>query len=216
MKKVEMLRKTNLIKTLLFNFKYFGIRGILLCPVLIARNVKLECLEGKVQCNDPKRGGIKLGYSDLGIIDSRYQKAIWENKGIVIFEGRANLGKAVKICNSGCLTIGDCVSITGGTSLICRKNISIGAGTLISWENLIMDTDWHPIYSNESGEVVNSDKNICIGKHVWIGCRCTILKGTNIPDENVIAANSKISESLSKEMVIYGNQGAVIRENIRW
>ena len=49
-----------------------------------------------------------------------------------------------------------------------------------------MDTDFHKIYDLESN-ILNKDKAIEIGENVWIGCRCTILKGANIKRNSVIS-----------------------------
>ena len=44
-----------------------------------------------------------------------------------------------------------------------------------------MDTDFHKVYSIKNLEKqLNEPKPIYIGKNVWIGCRCTILKGSSI------------------------------------
>jgi hypothetical protein len=47
---------------------------------------------------------------------------------------------------------------------------------LISWENLFMDTDAHKIIQNVI--IINGPEKIIVGNHAWIGCRCTILKGS--------------------------------------
>ena len=83
-----------------------------------------------------------------------------------------------------------------------------------------MDSDWHKIIStNGSGKILNEDREIIFGNHVWIGCRCNILKGSIIPRGSIIASGSIISSKLSQEYAIYGGQGAtvrIIRENTTW
>lgn len=78
-----------------------------------------------------------------------------------------------------------------------------------------MDTDYHKIL-NENNEIINEDKPISIGNHVWIGCRNTILKGVTIADNNVIAANSTITRSFKSTRCVIGNNTVELKSNIDW
>ncbi|MBC6720505.1 hypothetical protein [Treponema sp. Marseille-Q4130] len=78
-----------------------------------------------------------------------------------------------------------------------------------------MDTDFHKIMEN--GNVVNDDKPVYIGSHVWIGCRNTILKGSYIPKDVIIAANSTVAKKLKKSNCIYGGTPVrLLKENVEW
>jgi len=81
-----------------------------------------------------------------------------------------------------------------------------------------MDTDFHCIESNDNpGKTINEDRAILIGDRVWIGCRTTILKGTEIAADSIIAAGSIIAGRLDKNNAIYAGQGKDVRsikENI--
>ena len=63
-----------------------------------------------------------------------------------------------------------------------------------------MDKDWHSVISTVDGSILNLSKPINVGNHVWIGCRSTILKGVNISDNVIVAANSTISRSIDKRV----------------
>lgn len=115
----------------------------------------------------------------------------------------------------GTLEFGENVNISGNTSIICYGNIKIGNDCLVSWDCLMLDTDFHKIYSD--GILTNLDKKITVGNHVWIGARTTILKGTIVPDGSVIGAGSLCSGKLLKENAIYGgNPLKILKQNIRW
>ena len=103
-------------------------------------------------------------------------------------------------------------------SLACGDYISIGDDCLISWDCLIMDADLHPIYSiNQPNIRINENKPIIIGKRVWIGCRSTILKGTSILDDCIVAGGSVIAgKSSSESNSIVGNNCKVLKRNIFW
>lgn len=216
--RLDELRKVGIINTLRFNWKYFKWGGVIKPKVLCSRNVVLKNLGGKVSIENPILGGVKIGFGSVGIIDEKKEKTIWENNGEVNFQAHARLDIGTRIvCSStGVLSFGDCVQIIGRSSIICYKSIAIGNNGLISWDNLLMDTDFHKIYkSGNSNERINSDQEISVGDHVWIGCRCTILKGTLIPDNSIIAAGSVITKKLDSSNAVYVDNVAKKRR-IEW
>lgn len=92
--------------------------------------------------------------------------------------------------------------------------MKFGSDCLLSWDILIMDTDFHPI-KNDSGEILNPAAEIIFGNNIWIGCRSLILKGSYIPDGCIIAANSLISKKIvGSRQVLGGNPLSVIAQNI--
>lgn len=80
-----------------------------------------------------------------------------------------------------------------------------------------MDSDYHKIKSNNS--VINPPKSIKIGNHVWIGCRCTILKGIAISDDVIIGANSLIAKSITLSNCVVSGNGknvTIIKDAVSW
>lgn len=113
------------------------------------------------------------------------------------------------------MIIGNNFCITAESQIVCQKQILIEDDVLISWECLIMDTDFHDIFVNDIK--INDDKEIIIRKNVWIGCRSTILKGVEVYSGNVIAANTNLTRTIRKSnIIIGGNPGTIIKENIKW
>jgi acetyltransferase-like isoleucine patch superfamily enzyme len=79
-----------------------------------------------------------------------------------------------------------------------------------------MDTDSHIIKDN-TGSIINYPKQITIGDNVWIGCRCLILKGAQIPDNCVIGADSIVNRLLENRNSLYaGSPVKLMKENITW
>ena len=78
-----------------------------------------------------------------------------------------------------------------------------------------MDSDFHNIMDVNTSKVMPKQKSIIIGNHVWIGCRCTILKGTAIPDDSIVASNSKISKTFTLSNVMIGSNN-ILKENVNW
>ena len=105
-------------------------------------------MNGKVILQDKVRMGmIKIGHHGVGTLDIKYNRTIWQNNGTVIFNGSANIGSGTKISvnKNATLTIGTQFCITGDSSIISSKEITFGKECLLSWDILIMDTDFHNI-----------------------------------------------------------------------
>lgn len=209
-------------KTIYFNFKYLSVKDAIKLPILVSNRVFLEIVGGKILIDGPvKFRMIKIGFSEPGLFDYKKNRSVWSNKGTIIFKGNASLGSGRKIAidrESGKIIFGENFTITANTQIWSRNRIEFGKNNLISWDNIIMDTDSHKIYDKVSDNLLNIDKEIKIGDNVWIGCRCTILKGTIIGDDTVIGANSMVNGNYSKynNVIIGGNPIGIKRECIYW
>ena len=99
-----------------------------------------------------------------------------------------------------------------------HKKITFGTNCLLSWDILIMDTDFHYI-TNPKGEIINKPLPITIGNHVWIGCRNTILKGVSIADNVIVSANSTLTKNITESNCIVGGNGSnirIIKHGVSW
>ena len=108
--------------------------------------------------------------------------------------------------------------LTARSTIDCQKEIIFGNECLLSWDILIMDSDYHEII-NEKEEVINLPKTINVGNHVWIGCRSTILKGSRLPDNTIVAAATVISNVILPPNTIVGGSGKnlrILKENVNW
>lgn len=207
-------------KTLYFNFKYFNFKKAIKFPVIVSHRVWLSSVRGKVFINSPRvvTGMIRIGFGEVGIFDQHKSRSIWQVSGKVSFNGKCSIGHGSKIsiADTGFVSFGENFIITAESSIICYKNITFGSNTLISWDTLIMDTDFHHI-KNFNGEIINVNKPVEIGNNVWIGCRTLILKGAIIPNNSVIAANTTVTKKYQKEnTIIGGNPSEIIKEGIEW
>lgn len=219
---IHLLRKINICKTLYFNFHYFKPSVAFYLPVLIYKRTILYKMEGEIVLEAPiKTGMLHLGGHGLAIQDNFYSRTIWNCSGRLIINGERNhVGRGSKICidKDGCLTFGGNLMITGNSEIVCSKKVEFGKNCLLSWDILVMDNDFHRI-TNFVGDVINSPQSIVIGNHVWIGCRCTILKGVTIADNNVIASNSVVTRDIMDNNCIIGGVGksmGVIKHDVDW
>ena len=72
------------------------------------------------------------------------------------------MNQGSRIANSGVLSFGDRFSISANSSIICTDKITFGDDVLISWDSLIMDTDFHSIFDADTHEKVNPSSPIYI------------------------------------------------------
>lgn len=217
----KLSTKVNPWKTIFFNFYYLPPKTAIRMPIFIYWRTKLYKIKGNLFIDSPiSTGMIKIGPHGLGTQDMLFSRTIWELNGNLTFKGNASIGRGCKISvsNNANLTLGKDFIITGRTEIICQNEISFGDNCLLSWNILIMDTDFHKIIDS-SGEVINPPKAINVGDHVWICCRNTILKGVNIASNTIISANSTITKNISQENCIVGGNGKhmyIIKEGVKW
>lgn len=207
----------SLPKTLRFNFHYFPLKTALKLPVFVSHRTFLRELHGKIMLPEKVNTAmIKIGFGDVGHYDRKRSRSIWQVSGTVAFGGKASIGHGSKLSVRGNLTLGADFNMTAESTIVCAHQISFGKDCLLSWDILIMDTDEHPIY-NQDGIRTNPDKPIFVGNHVWIGCKCTLLKGTEIPNNTVVAAGTLLTSAFSGEnQVIGGNPPTVLKSDVRW
>lgn len=109
------------------------------------------------------------------------------------------------------LIIHDRVSIGDRTEIHVGEFVEIGEDTLIAWGCCIMDRDYHCLDSSEE-----KMKPVIIGKQVWIGNNCIILKGVLIGDGAVVAAGSVVTKDVVANTLVGGNPAKVLKNNISW
>lgn len=218
---LNLLWKLNWRKTLYFNFKYFPIKQAIHLPFYIYRRTCFHKLTGEVILNTkPRRGLVKLGRHGLGTRDKRFDRTILELEGKVIIGGEAVIGRgsSLSIGKGATLTLGKNFKISGCSSIICKKSVTFGSDCLLSWDILIMDTDFHHI-TNSDGAIINQPRPIQIGNHVWIGCQSTILKGVKLPDNVVVSSNSTLTKTFTESNCIIGGSGkdaCILKRGINW
>ena len=204
-------------KTLRFNLHYFPLKTALKLPVVVSHRTYLRELHGKVELpENVETAMVKIGFGDVGHYDRKRSRSIWQVSGTVSFGGKASIGHGSKISVRGNLCLGDGFNMTAESTIVCAKEIRFGRDCLLSWDILVMDTDEHPLYNKEN-ERINPDKAILVGDHVWVGCKCVLLKGAEVPNNTVVAAGTLLTSSITGEhQVIGGNPPAVLKNDVRW
>lgn len=162
---------------------------------------------------------IRIGFHTVPARSNKEDTLLRIDKGgLLIFKGEAHIGRGSRlyVASGGLLVLGDNFAISASSTILCYKQIVFGKDIQFSWGCLVMDSDTHIIYSR-SGELINGNKIITFGNKVWIGCNSMILKGSSIPSNCVIGANSLVSGGdLEENSIIVGNPARSIKKIGTW
>lgn len=97
-----------------------------------------------------------------------------------------------------------------------RSSIVVEGDCLFSNTVEISTTDWHRIY-DAVGHHLNPEKDVHIGRRVWIGRNVVICKGCSISDNSVVGVGSIVTKPFNeKNVVIAGNPAEIKKRGIHW
>lgn len=99
-----------------------------------------------------------------------------------------------------------------GTVISAKESIIIKDDVLCGANTVITDFDWHPT-DPMLRHLPNQSKSapVVIGNNVWLGYGVVVLKGVEIGENTVIAANSVVSKSIPANVIAGGNPAVVIK-----
>ena len=97
-------------------------------------------------------------------------------------------------------------------TITCASHIHIGKNAHIAREASIRDYDGHYIDIPD----YRTAKPVNIGDNVWIGYRALIMKGVNIGEGSIVAANSVVTKDVPPHCIVAGNPAKIIKENVNW
>lgn len=141
------------------------------------------------------------------------------NNRIIIHENCHFSGCEFYIEDDGNLIeIGSNTIFAGSCQLACCEGtkIIVGKNCLFSSNISFRTTDSHAIL-DKNGKRINKAKDILLEDNVWCGAGCLLLKGTNIPSNCVIGANSIVAKKLESANSVYaGNEIRLIKTDITW
>lgn len=126
---------------------------------------------------------------------------------------------------NGKITIGDNTYIGVNSRVGAIQNVTIGNNVIISSQVHILDNNNHPtapeqrLQMTESadyfGELWSWTKSahapVHIQDNVWIGERCTILKGVSIGKGSIIGANAVVTRDIPDYVIAAGNPAKVVK-----
>jgi len=142
----------------------------------------------------------------------------------VIGNGKIEIGDDVHIgspCtwdigNNAELIIGNRVSLNYRGIISVAQQVRIGDDTIIAGDVAIFDNTNHPVSPGRrlaGGSLTSAEMApVEIGRNVWIGIHCIIMRGVLIGDNSVVAAGSIVTKSVPANTLVAGNPAIAIRE----
>lgn len=79
-----------------------------------------------------------------------------------------------------------------------------------------MDTDFHQLTSINSNNLPKAYDKILIGENCWFALKCTVMKGTMLANNNIIAANSLLNKDYqdTSYCLLAGQPATIKKRNI--
>lgn len=198
-----MNNKLNKLKYLVYSiwfcFHYLPWKQAIKLPVLFASKPILLKLKGKIIINGTiSRGMILFGVHSDPAYEQISNRFIWSNEGECVFNGQCFIksGGAIIIKKDATLNMGNHLSIGPLCRITCTNHITIGDNVSFGMEITVMDTDFHHTYNLEKRKVSTVTRPIRISQNCWIGFRCLILKGTELPPYTIVGAYSVCNKKM--------------------
>ena len=164
--------------------------------VIFGRNLTLRHAH-KIELGD----GVVI--DDQAVLDAKGDG----NKGIILGE-RVYVGRnSIVYCKGGDMELGARTNLSSNCVLFSSNDLRVGTGTMIAaYCYLLSGGEYDPKsgvpYADQNGM---ETKGPCIiGDNCWLGARVTILDGTNLGANSVVAASAVVKGSHPSESRIGG------------
>lgn len=198
-----------------FRMLRFPVLNGMYLPFKIYHTSRINIRKG---ANFQLKGRLTLGNPDSeSTVVSQLPINLFFGKQSIIELGRSiSVGPGVNIIvkDKAKLQIGDNTYFTSDLHVEAIHRIEIGNDCAISWGVTLIDGDHHRIVPEKSG---TKERNyLKIGNHVWIGCNVTVLKGSEIGDNCIVAAGSVVTGIFPNNVLIAGVPAKIIKQGINW
>lgn len=132
--------------------------------------------------------------------------------GKVICKERIILDDDTMILAKGKIELGKQFGMNKYSRIVAHEKIEIGDFVTIGQMVSILDHDH--AYQLEDGKLkLNGYKTapIKIGNNIWIGDKCTILKGVTIGDNVVVGAHTLVNKDVPANVIVGGNPARILK-----
>ena len=185
--------RTAWCKSLYLNFTMLPFRQAIKMPILVTEHTYFYSLSGRIELTSPaKFAMVRFGYLGEDVITPKDATTLLQIEGVMKCGAnvRFGCGVTVRVEPDAVLEIEADVRIGNRTKVICYDNILIKTDASVTWECQVLDTTFHYMRNVADNTVAPLTSPIVIGAHCWIGNRCSVMKGTFLPDYTIVASNS--------------------------
>ncbi len=139
-----------------------------------------------------------------------------EPGAVLSIQGAVTLARGARLVvgRDALLELGPDTYLNTHAAINCLEHIRIGAGSGLSWDTNVFDFNGHDLVIDGMTRPISQP--VCIGEHVWVGSRATVLPGVTIGDGAVIGAGSVVTTSVPARAVAVGNPARVISQDVAW
>ncbi len=98
-----------------------------------------------------------------------------------------------------------------------NSKVIIGNDCMFANDIDIRTGDSHSIIDTQLNKRINHAKNVTIADHVWVGAHTSILKGSSLADNSIVATRSVVTKSFEeKGILVAGIPAKIIKRDITW
>lgn len=215
------LEGINLLKglfpSLIFNFKYLPLPQAIKLPIWIYKPTFFK-LKGKVEIASKsiKTGMIRLGYMGGHMYPNT--GIHWTVEGTIIFKGKCRIGNNsyIVVGKDSTVTFGKDFLASTSLKLVSFVGVDFGSYTRIGFDVLVMDTNFHPLYSLEKQKFGRAYGKISIGHHNWISTQSVVLHSVTTPKRCVFGLRSVLTnQNKFKSYCVHaGSPAHVVRDKV--
>ena len=206
----------NIIDTLRFNIKAFGLIKGLRLPVYIYGSIKIKEI-GAIRIHCPIKRKLFVIGMNHDTVAAPY--TIFYNTGTIDIYGKVFLNYGSVFANKGEVILrGNNLFGNQSDINICQR-LDVGYNTFFGFETHIADNDHHYVVDINTRKVYKNCAPITMGRFNWVGGNCFIKKGTITPDYLIVASPcsmlSKDYSSLPPYTVVAGCPARPVKQDIR-
>lgn len=196
LKETITLCHIHLFKTLYVNFSLLPFNQAIYLPILIYNKTQIKLSRSKAILHVPPRFGlIKWGFQNDWQVPKYLPSLLMMVNGIWEIKGSCILAPGITLrIHEGNYISGNQTFI-GGAKILCNRYITLGDKTIIAFNSVICDTDFHYMWHDEI--VRDCCASIEIGNNCWVGNYTTLMKGTKLPHHTTVASKSYVNKDFS-------------------
>lgn len=213
--------KLNMWATFYINFRLCHIKDAIHFPLCFYGPVFLAKTEGRVEFpNGCHRKMVTFGkipgffYAPKGKVF-----LMLEPGSKIVFHGKCRFAfdTAIRLTRNALLELENNVRVGDAVKIMSENKIYIGENSEITFNSQIIDTNFHYMQDTENLNIHRKTYPVIIGKNNWIGNHTSIMKGTVLPNDCIVASGSLINKDYSQEsnVILAGSPAKVVKKNVR-